>query len=100
MGNNISVNETLTEKEIVIEVDEKETKITRNKLTGQTSWTGPGDVPKIPSNALQLMFPDGREGGKISGICSLNSTEVVIFTNSPGCFWYWTGGYWIYRCYQ
>ena len=60
-----------------------------------------GDAPpsqEADLGDLELKYIRKSEyGGKISGILSSPCEEVIFFTNSPGCYWYWNGRKWKWR---
>ena len=103
MANNVSIENSPTEKIVTIEFDDSRTIITTNKRTGKDEIDDQGPAPchekayladiEININTQKLE----KKGGKISGIFSPLSEEVIFFTNSPGCYWYWNRRYWIWR---
>lgn len=90
----VSVNVGPKKKEVKINFEGKEFVFKIDKETGNET-IGPG-AGTAPLGDLELK--KGQAGGKISGIVFPSPNEVVIFTNSPGCAWYWNGRYWIWMC--
>ena len=103
-GNNVTlIDEGIKERIVKVQCGDQYTVITKSKWSGievkatddSTEWAPYGTGTQDLGN-LELKDTSGN-GGTITDIFFPAPNEVVIFTNTPACYWYWTGRKWIWR---
>ena len=92
MSNSVLMENDEKHKKLVINYDGQEW-VLEGPRGKEFTGTG-GEQAQLNELALKYIKDPSGKDHLITGIWP---DEVVIFTNSPGCVWYWTGMKWIWR---
>jgi hypothetical protein len=81
-------------KKVVIKFDGEEWVHITDPRNGTTKVKPTGKQNNLDQIGIVDLKDPKKIIHKVSGIWP---DEIVIFTNSPGCAWYWNGRKWIWR---